>query len=201
MTPAAPSNFDTAAPKVAVVSGSWKSPSKTRSLTDAVVGGLQRRRPIEITRIDLAEVGGEIAHLTDAANADPHLATLFAAVASADLLVVGSPIFKASYTGVFKHFFDLIDPQALVDTPVLLTATGGSLHYALAIEHQFRPLFSFFRAHTLPTTIYAVESDFENGVVVNQGVKDRIDKAVLEASSAIDRRPQRAKPSVRAAVS
>ncbi len=180
--------------KVVVVSGSWKSPSKTRTLTDAAAAALRRRRPVEITTIDLAEVGGEIALLTSASQAGPHLSSLFSAVASADLLVVGSPIFKAAYTGLFKHFFDLIDPQALVGTPVLLAATGGSLHYALVLEHQFRPLLSFFRAHTLPTTIYAVESDFENGILTSQNVKERIEKATSEAELAIARQLQGAAP-------
>jgi len=171
--------------KVAAVSGSWKSPSKTRVLTDAIISVLQERHEIELTRVDLAEIGKQVAALTDVSEADHHLSALFAGVASADLLIVGSPIFKGAYTGLFKHFFDLIDPGALADTPVLLTATGGSLHYALVLEYQFRPLFSFFRAHCLPTTIYAVASDFEAGVLVNHAVKERIGRAVSEAIRAL----------------
>ena len=179
-----------AIPKVVTVSGSWNSPSKTRVLTDAVVACLQARQSIDVTCIDLAEIGSEIAQLTDISKAGRNVCSLFSAVANADLLIVGSPIYKAAYTGQFKHFFDLIDPRALVDTPVLLTATGGSAHYALVLEHQFRPLFSFFRAHTLPTTVYAVEADFENSALINQGVKDRIENVAREAIIAITRRQQ-----------
>ncbi len=194
-----PSNSDFASTvtvaKVVVVSGSWKTPSKTRTLTDAVADALQKHRPIETIKIDLAEVGSQIAQLTTTSDADPKLTSLFSAVASADLLIVGSPIYKAAYTGLFKHFFDLIDPQALISKPVLLTATGGSLHYALVLEHQFRPLFSFFRAQTLPNTVYAVESDFENGVLISQSVKDRIEKVALEAEGEIERHLQRSRAS------
>ncbi len=178
-----------------VVSGSWKSPSKTRTLTDAAAAALRRRRPVEITTIDLAEVGGEIALLTSASQAGPHLSSLFSAVASADLQVVGSPIFKAAYTGLFKHFFDLIDPQALVGTPVLLAATGGSLHYALVLEHQFRPaLLILSRAHAADDQFTRWESDFENGILTSQNVKERIEKATSEAELAIARQLQGAAP-------
>lgn len=111
---------------------------------------------------------------------------LFAAVEQSDLLVVGSPVFKASYTGLFKHFFDLLDPLAIAGKPVVLTATGGSHHHALVLEHHLRPLFGFFRAQTLPTAVYAVEGDFDNGVLVNEGVKDRIGRAVTEAVRTLD---------------
>jgi FMN reductase len=174
--------------KVAAVSGSWKAPSKTRVLTDAVVSALQARKEIEFTRVDLAEIGKEVAGLTAVSEADQNLSSLFSAVTNADLLIVGSPIYKGGYTGLFKHFFDLIDPLDLVGTPVILTATGGSLHYALALEHQFRPLFSFFRAHTLSTAVYAVESDFESGALASESVKNRINITASEALLAMSRR-------------
>lgn len=173
--------------KVVAVSGSWKSPSKTRVLTDAVVAAVQAREEIEFVGVDLAEIGREVAALTAVTEADRKLSSLFSAVTSADLLIVGSPIYKGGYTGLFKHFFDLIDPLDLTGTPVLLTATGGSLHYALALEHQFRPLFSFFRSQTLSTTVYAVETDFENGVLTSEGVRNRIATAASEAVLALNR--------------
>jgi FMN reductase len=182
--------------KVAAVNGSWKAPSKTRVLTDAVVSAVQARREIEFVAVDLAEIGREVAGLTAASEADRNLSALFSAVTSADLLIVGSPIYKGGYTGLFKHFFDLIDPLDLAGTPVLLTATGGSLHYALALEHQFRPLFSFFRAHTLSTTVYAVETDFTNGKLTSESVINRIEAAASEAVLVLNRHPQPRKISV-----
>jgi FMN reductase len=173
--------------RVVIVTGSWKAPSKTRALAETFTAELAKRRPVSIARVDLAEVGGQVAGLTSREGLSPETAALFAAVETAHLLVVGSPIFKASFTGLFKHFFDLIDPKALVGTPVVLTATGGSNHHALALEHQFRPLFGFFNAPTLPTTIYAVEADFSQGSLVNVAVHDRISRAVTEAVRELDR--------------
>jgi FMN reductase len=173
--------------RVVIVTGSWKAPSKTRTLAETFTAELAKRRPVSVARVDLAEVGGQVAGLTSREGLSPETAALFAAVETAHLLVVGSPIFKASFTGLFKHFFDLIDPKALVDTPVVLTATGGSNHHALALEHQFRPLFGFFNAPTLPTTIYAVEADFAQGSLVSAAVHDRISRGVAEAVRELDR--------------
>lgn len=83
-----------------------------------------------------------------------------AAVEQADVVVVTTPVYRGSYTGLFKHFFDFIHQDALIDTPVLLAATGGSERHALVIDHQLRPLFSFFQARTLPLGVYATDRDF-----------------------------------------
>jgi FMN reductase len=183
-----PPRASAARPKIVAVSGSWQSPSKTRSLTDAVVEAIARHRSSDVTKIDLAEVGTEIATLKNIKAGSPEIQSLFSAVEQSDLLIVGSPVFKASYTGLFKHFFDLLDPSALAGKPVVLTATGGSHHHALVLEHHFRPLFGFFRAQTLPTAIYAVEGDFDNGVLVSESIKDRIGRAAAEAVRVLDGR-------------
>ena len=85
---------------------------------------------------------------------------MLSAIETSDVLVVATPVYKASYTGLFKHLFDLIDPKVLEGRPVLLAATGGSDRHALVIEHQLRPLFAFFGAHALPAGLYATNADF-----------------------------------------
>ena len=79
---------------------------------------------------------------------------------AADALIVGSPVYKGSYTGLFKHLFDFVEPEALAGKPVILTATGGGPRHALVVEHSLRPLFGFFTALTIPTAIYASDQDF-----------------------------------------
>jgi FMN reductase len=103
------------------------------------------------------------------------------AIETADVLVVASPVYRASFTGLFKHLFDFVDQYALVDTPILLAATGGSERHALIIEHQFRPLFGFFQALTLPVGVYAHDSDFTDYKLTSGFLKDRITKAVAKA--------------------
>ena len=103
------------------------------------------------------------------------------AVEQADVLVVSTPVYRGSYTGLFKHFFDFIHQDALVDTPILLAATGGSERHALVIDHQLRPLFSFFQARTLPLGVYATDRDFADGRVRNEPLIERARLAVHRA--------------------
>ena len=102
-------------------------------------------------------------------------------LSSAAVLVVGSPTFKGSYTGLFKHFFDLLDPSSLKGKPVILAATGGGERHSLIVEHQLRPLFGFFEALTMPTAIYASDKDFADGVLVSEAIRARAQQAVAEA--------------------
>ena len=103
------------------------------------------------------------------------------AVETADLLVIGTPVYRASYTGALKHLFDLVRHDALAGKPVILTATGGSHLHGLVTEHQLRPLFGFFNALSLPTAVYATEADFRDYRIVNPAINDRIERAVTEA--------------------
>lgn len=104
-----------------------------------------------------------------------------AAVEQADVLVVTTPVYRGSYTGLFKHFFDFVHQDALIDTPVLLGATGGSERHALMIDHQLRPLFSFFQTRTLPLGVYATDKDFLDQRLHNEAVLQRAQLAVQRA--------------------
>ncbi|MDL5351627.1 NAD(P)H-dependent oxidoreductase [Microbacterium sp. zg-YB36] len=86
-------------------------------------------------------------------------------------------VYRASFTGLFKHLFDFVEQYALVGTPVLVAATGGDRH-ALMLEHQLRPLFGFFQALTLPVGVYASAADFDGYVLRSPAVHARIDQAV-----------------------
>lgn len=99
----------------------------------------------------------------------------------ADVLVVTTPVYRGSYTGLFKHFFDLIQQDALIDTPVLLAATGGSERHALVIDHQLRPLFSFFQARTSPVGVYATDKDFVDQRLQDEALLERARLAVQRA--------------------
>lgn len=185
---------DAHALKVVLVSGSLKAPSRTRTLADAIVRSISKRRSAAVVTIDLAETGAQIAPLISRDGIPQSVEELFLAVETADLLVVGSPIYKASYTGLFKHFFDLIPPTALSGLPVILSATGGSDRHALALDHQFRPLFSFFNAAPVPTTIYATDRDLDYTELKNEQISDRIERAVDEALLAASVRPRSEHP-------
>ena len=103
------------------------------------------------------------------------------AIENADLVIAVTPVYKGSYSGLFKHLFDLVHPEALVDRPVLLAANGGSPRHALVVDHQLRPLFSFFQSLTLPLGVYASEADFKDYRISCELLQARIRLAVERA--------------------
>jgi FMN reductase len=167
--------------RVVAVSGSLTHPSRTTALVEAIVEAFGRVIPIEPHIITLNSLGphlaGALTRSTLPAVAEQELQR----IESADLLVVATPVYRASFTGLFKHLFDFVDQYALVDTPVLLAATGGSERHALIIEHQLRPLFGFFQALALPVGVYAHDSDFTDYKISNEQLTDRIEKAIARA--------------------
>ncbi|WP_257251358.1 FMN reductase [Burkholderia cepacia] len=166
---------------VVAISGGLQRPSRTLALTHAIVAALGAALPIDTRLIELGEIGSRLAGALTRAQVPADLDAQIRAIETADALVVASPVYRASYTGLFKHLFDLVHHEALVDVPVLLAATGGSERHALVIDHQLRPLFSFFQARTLPIGVYASESDFDQYQIASPALRARIALAVDRA--------------------
>jgi FMN reductase len=167
--------------KVVGVSGSLKAPSRTIELVEQIVAQLGTHLDVEPTLIRVNELGPHFAGALTRDELPREVEDALLAIESADVLVVASPVYRASFTGLFKHLFDFVDQYALVDKPVILAATGGSERHALIIEHQFRPLFGFFQALTLPLGIYAHDSDFTDYRIASPRLRERLDKAVAKA--------------------
>ena len=180
--------------KVVAVSGSVQRPSRTLVLVEQLLAALAEVLPIDVHLITLEELAPAIGGTSYRDQLPGRVQAELAAIESADVLVVGSPVYRGSYTGLFKHLFDLVHHEALIDVPVLLAATGGSDRHALVIDHQLRPLFSFFQARTLPLGVYASGQDFSGHEITSQALRERIALAVaralplLSASSADDLR-------------
>lgn len=169
--------------------GSLSRPSKTRALVDLVTAKAAASLGATAATYDLTDLQPALGTAQRLDDLDGLPRAIFASILSADALVVGSPVYKGSYTGLFKHAFDLIDPAALAGKPVLLTATGGGDKHALVIEHQLRPLFGFFEAFTLPTGIYASGADFTDGVPAAPALLARIDRALNQFPKDLQRLP------------
>jgi FMN reductase len=167
--------------RVVGVSGSLKAPSRTIALVDAIIGSIGEHLDVEPLHIRINEVGPSFAGTLKRSELPDAVEAALQAIESADVLVVASPVYRASFTGLFKHLFDFVDQYALVDTPILLAATGGSERHALIIEHQFRPLFGFFQALTLPVGVYAHDSDFTDYQISSIRLQERLEKAVVKA--------------------
>lgn len=167
--------------KVVAVSGSVQRPSRTLVLVEQLLAALAEALPIDAHLITLEELAPAIGGTSYRDQLPGQVQTELAAIESADVLVVASPVYRGSYTGLFKHLFDLVHHEALIDVPVLLAATGGSDRHALVIDHQLRPLFSFFQTRTLPLGVYASEQDFSGYDITSQALRDRIALAVTRA--------------------
>ena len=164
-------------------SGSYNRPSKTSALVDHLADLACSRYDLARAVYDLADVGETLGQARTQADLDDKGTAVLQAVVSADLLVIGSPTYKGSYPGMFKHFIDLIDPAQLRGKPILIAATGGGDRHALMVEHQLRPLFGFFMAHTIPTAIYASDRDFSGQEIVSPALRERIGFAIDELSA------------------
>ncbi|GJD51406.1 NADH-dependent FMN reductase SfnF [Methylobacterium crusticola] len=179
-------------PRIVGVSGSTRRPSRTTALVEIVAQEVARRREISFTLFDLAEIGPGLGAFSRADLPEAGRAAL-EAIEEADGLIVGSPIYKGSYAGLFKHLFDFVEPEALHGRPVVLAATGGGRRHALAVEHQLRPLFGFFSALTLPTALYAGDEDLQGGTVTDPLTRDRIAQAAAELAAHAVPRPRAAR--------
>src|SRR5690606_2070088 len=169
--------------KVVAVTGSTFRPSRTLVLTQAIVSELGQHLRIQSHLIELGDIARTVGGALSRKELPETVEHELRAIESADLLVVATPVYRGTYPGQFKHLFDLIDQHALIDTPVLLAATGGSERHALVLDHQLRPLFSFFQSLTLPIGVYASESDFADYRVASNALQARIELAAERAAA------------------
>ncbi|MBO0981289.1 FMN reductase [Microbacterium sp. SD291] len=171
----------TARYRIVAVSGSLHEPSKTTALVRAIAAAVAERAEVDVELIELTAIGPALAGALRRDHLPADVEEQLVAIEAADLLIVGSPVYRASFTGLFKHLFDFVGQYALAGKPVLLAATGGGERHALIIEHQLRPLFSFFQALTLPVGVYASDSDFDGHTVTSDLLRSRISLAVERA--------------------
>jgi len=125
-------------------------------------------------------------HLMTALTRDalsPKGEAIIAAIEAADILIIGSPVYRASFTGALKHVLDLVHYEALRGRVAVLAATGANRHHGLVTEHQLRPLASFFGMHTAPTTIYAEEADFDGVQINSPAIHARVRSVAQEVRS------------------
>ena len=167
--------------RVVAVSGGLQRPSKSAALTEHLLDLIAEEVPCEQRLVELGQLAPQLAGAVWRSQMSDTVERELAAVEQADVLVVATPVFRGSYSCLFKHFFDFIDQDALIDKPVLLAATGGSERHALMIDHQLRPLFSFFQARTLPLGVYATDKDFVDYRLQNEALIQRARLAVQRA--------------------
>ncbi|WP_128376019.1 FMN reductase [Streptomyces cavernae] len=161
--------------KLVVVSAGLSVPSSTRLLGDRLAAAAAERTGAEVQVVELRELAVEIAHNLTNGFPGPQLGGALDAVKAADGLIVVTPVFSASYSGLFKSFFDVMDEDALAGKPVLIAATAGTARHSLVLEHALRPLFAYLKAVVVPTAVFAASEDWGA-----DGLADRIERAAGE---------------------
>ena len=150
---------------IVVVSGGLSNPSSTRLLADQLATATDvalrgHGDAADLRVIELRELAHPLADHLLTGFPTGALAEAIETVRAADGLIVVTPVFSASYSGLFKMFFDVLGPELLRGKPVLLAATAGTARHSLVLEHAMRPLFSYLRAITVPTAVFAATEDF-----------------------------------------
>jgi FMN reductase len=190
-----------------VITAGLSQPSSTRLLGERLAATTQRAlvaagHPVEIVHVELRDLAHDIVNNLLTGFPPPALASAIEQVIGADGVIAVTPIFSASYSGLFKSFFDVLDPEALIDKPVLIGATGGSARHSLALEHALRPLFSYLKADVMSTAVYAASEDWgtagtasatsSSGVSASSvggsgsALSDRIERAGAQLARAVE---------------
>ncbi|WP_409495642.1 FMN reductase [Amycolatopsis sp. cmx-11-12] len=146
---------------VAVVTAGLSQPSSTRLLADKLATAVSSVLPdVEIEVIELRDLAIDVTKNMLTGFPSPALRAAIDTVTTADGLIAVTPVFTASYSGLFKSFFDVLDQKALDGKPVLIGATGGTERHSLVLDFALRPLFAYLRAEPVATAVYAASSDW-----------------------------------------
>ena len=174
-----------------VVSAGLSQPSATRLLADRLSAAVEqhlRDAGIEphLEVIELRDHAQDLTNHLLTGFPSPRLQAAIDAVLAADGLIAVTPIFSASYSGLFKMFFDLVERDGFAGKPVLIAATGGTARHSLALEHALRPLFAYLNAAVVATGVYAATEDWGRSGVAEEGsLVQRIDRAARELSASM----------------
>lgn len=168
---------------LAVVSAGLSQPSSTRLLADRIVATVTELvraagDDVLVEVVELRSVARDLADHFVTGFPSPSLGAALSTVARADALVAVTPVFTASYSGLFKSFFDVVEEGSLRGKPTIIAATAGTARHSLVLEHALRPLFAYLHAVVVPTGVFAATEDF--GDTSQNRLEDRVARAAAE---------------------
>jgi FMN reductase len=183
--------------RIAVVAAGLSNPSSTRMLADRLAAETVKalaEHDIEagVDVIELRDYAHDITNNMLTGFAPAALETAINTVVSADALIAVTPIFSTSYSGLFKSFIDVLDPDALSGKPVLIGANAGTARHSLAIDYAIRPLFAYLHAEAVSTGVFAASSDWGGAGDDVAPLGKRVEKGARELADAIARRQETA---------
>lgn len=169
--------------RIVVVNAGTSDPSTTEMLAGRIAQEVSRRSaevavPLAVSFLDLRAIAQEIMAALVSQHVGPGLQAAIEQLKDADGLIVSTPVYKAGPSGLFSSFFQVLDNDLLIGTPVILAGTAGSSRHALVVDDQLRGLFSYLRTLAMPTSIFAAPEDWNDG-----GLNGRIQRAASELVS------------------
>jgi len=179
-----------AAPRLVSLNGSPRTRSRTDTLVRAIGASIRDAIDADWRHFRIAEIGPVLLASLTRDDVSPAGEAILRDIEAADIVIVGTPVYRASYTGALKHVFDLVQYEALRGRIAVLAATGANRHHGLVTEHQLRPLLSFFGTVTAPTAIYAEEADFDGEVLRSATVRERIATLTAEVIRLVGATPR-----------
>lgn len=179
--------------RIAVISAGLSNPSSTRLLADRLAAATtkqlaERDIEVEVDVFELRDYAHDITNNLLTGFAPPALESMINAVVSADAVIAVTPIFSTSFSGLFKSFIDVLDPDALTGKPVLIGANAGTARHSLAIDYAIRPLFTYLHAEPVSTGVFAASSDWGAAGDQVAPLSERVERGASELAEAIARR-------------
>ena len=163
------------------ISGSPSPTSRSRTLLGLGLAALERRGVVATRAVDLAALPADALL---GRSRDTQLNDALAAVGRARILVVSTPVYRATYSGLLKVFFDLLPQDGLAGKVAIAIATGGNAAHLLAIDTGLRPLLASVGALTVSTAVYGTDAQFQSGRP-DPRLIEQLERAVAETLALI----------------
>ncbi|MFD1716770.1 FMN reductase [Georgenia deserti] len=175
---------------IVTISAGLGQPSSTRLLADRLTEATTEELAAHgldavVHTYELRDVAHEVVNAMLTGFPAGELREMLEAMTNADGLVLTSPLFTTTYSGLFKSFIDVIDKDSLTGMPVLLGATGGTARHSLALEYSMRPLLTYLRADVVTTSVFAATDDWSGEADAVNPLPARIRRAGRELAEKV----------------
>ncbi|MGE0679293.1 MAG: NADPH-dependent FMN reductase [Candidatus Binatia bacterium] len=154
------------------ISGSLTKGGSTRTLIDAVLQAAKERYPdITTTVLDLREVQIAFCDGRPLHEYGDDTPQVVARIQAADAYVIGTPIYRGSYTGALKNLLDHVPVEAMIGKVAGLIATGATDHHYLSIDQELRPILMWFNMHLVPGSVYARGNQLQGSEIIDEQLR------------------------------
>ncbi len=172
--------------KLIVIQSGLSVPSSTRVISEQIAGAVKaqvskRGEGLDVQFVNVKDYINDLSSFMSTGIPSAELKSVQESVSESDAMVAATPVFTASYSGVFKTFFDSFGTDSLNGMPMIIAATAGTPRHSLVLDYAMRPLFTYLRAIVMPTGVFAATDDFGS----EEGVSSRISRAASELSEYI----------------